>query len=93
MEGLRPNRGVVTRHPRVKVGYYSQHAVEDLQKRGREEGGLTALKLLAEDSAGEWAEQEMRGLLGSFGLQGRTASDVPLAKLSGGQLVSFCCLS
>ncbi|KFZ04132.1 hypothetical protein V501_09238, partial [Pseudogymnoascus sp. VKM F-4519 (FW-2642)] len=54
---------------------------------GRADAGLTALRLLAEDSAGELAEQEMRGLLGSFGLQGRTASDVPIAKLSGGQLV------
>ncbi|OAF55762.2 hypothetical protein VC83_07757 [Pseudogymnoascus destructans] len=86
-ESLRPNRGAVTRHPRLKLGYYSQHAVEDLQVLGRKEEGLTALKLLAEDSAGEMAEQEMRGLLGSFGLQRRTASDVPLAKLSGGQLV------
>ncbi|KFY84584.1 hypothetical protein V500_09184 [Pseudogymnoascus sp. VKM F-4518 (FW-2643)] len=86
-ESLRPNRGVVTRHPRLKLGYYSQHAVEDLQVLGRADPGLTALKLLAADSAGALAEQEMRGLLGSFGLQGRTASDVPLAKLSGGQLV------
>ncbi|KFY29123.1 hypothetical protein V493_02529 [Pseudogymnoascus sp. VKM F-4281 (FW-2241)] len=86
-ESLRPNRGIVTRHPRLKLGYYSQHAVEDLQTLGRADPGLTALKLLAADSAGALAEQEMRGLLGSFGLQGRTASDVPLAKLSGGQLV------
>lgn len=87
-ESLRPNKGIVTRHPRLKLGYYSQHAVEDLQTLGRADPALTALKLLAADSAGALAEQEMRGLLGSFGLQGRTASDVPLAKLSGGQLVS-----
>ncbi|KFX92594.1 hypothetical protein V490_05303 [Pseudogymnoascus sp. VKM F-3557] len=86
-ESLRPNKGIVTRHPRLKLGYYSQHAVEDLQTLGRADPALTALKLLAADSAGALAEQEMRGLLGSFGLQGRTASDVPLAKLSGGQLV------
>lgn len=88
-ESLRPNKGIVTRHPRLKLGYYSQHAVEDLQTLGRADPALTALKLLAADSAGALAEQEMRGLLGSFGLQGKTASDVPLAKLSGGQLVSF----
>lgn len=32
-------------------------------------------------------EQEARGCLGSFGLQGKVASDTPLSQLSGGQKV------
>jgi len=84
---VRPTRGLVTRHPRLKLRYYSQHAVEDLQDLGRADPTKTALGLLAADTAGAMNEQEMRGLLGSFGLPGRTASDVPIGKLSGGQLV------
>ena len=83
----KPVGGNVTRHPRIRQGYYSQHAVEDLQAVGRSDFSRTALNLLAADASGEMNEQEMRALLGSFGLQGQTASDVPVAKLSGGQLV------
>jgi ATPase subunit of ABC transporter with duplicated ATPase domains len=69
------------------MGYYSQHAVEDLQTLGRSDPELTALSLLTKDVGAELDEGEIRGLLGSLGLPGRTASDVPLTKLSGGQLV------
>ncbi|KAL2065197.1 hypothetical protein VTL71DRAFT_2866 [Oculimacula yallundae] len=80
-------KGTVTRHPRLRMGYYSQHAVEELQALGRETPDLTALALLTKDVEGGLDEGEIRGLLGSLGLPGRTASDVPLTKLSGGQLV------
>ncbi|CZR65733.1 related to positive effector protein GCN20 [Phialocephala subalpina] len=83
----KPTKGTVTRHPRLRMGYYSQHAVEDLQSLGRAEPELTALSLLTRDVESELDEGEIRGLLGSLGLPGRTASDVPLTKLSGGQLV------
>jgi ATPase subunit of ABC transporter with duplicated ATPase domains len=86
-ETTKPTRGTVTRHPRLRMGYYAQHAVEDLQSLGHTEPELTALSLLTRDVAGELDEGELRGLLGSLGLPGRTASDVPLTKLSGGQLV------
>jgi len=82
-----PTTGTVTTHPRLRVGYYSQHAVEGLQGLARAEPGLTALGLLVREVAGELDEGEVRGLLSSFGLSGRTASDVPVGKLSGGQLV------
>jgi ATPase subunit of ABC transporter with duplicated ATPase domains len=88
-EIARPDRGTVTRHPRLRLGYYSQHTVEDLQRLGRGDLSRTALNTLAADVGDQMTEQEMRGLLGSFGLQGRTASEVPIAKLSGGQLVSL----
>jgi len=83
----KPTTGTATRHPRLRMGYYSQHAVEDLQALGHAEPELTALALVTRDAAGELSEGELRGLLGSLGLPGRTASDVPLTKLSGGQVV------
>lgn len=83
----RPTTGTVTVHPRLRMGYYTQHAVEALQAMGREEPTLTPLSLLMREAEGALEEGEIRGLLGHLGLPGRTASDVPLTKLSGGQLV------
>jgi len=82
-----PSKGKVSTHSRLKVGYYGQHSVEELQERGRGEPSLTALGLVMAESEGTLSEGEVRGLLSSMGLQGRIASDVPVAKLSGGQLV------
>lgn len=88
-EQLVPSKGKVTTHSRLKLGYYGQHSVEELQERGRGEPSLTALGLLMAETGGSLNEGEVRGLLSSMGLQGRIASDVPVGKLSGGQLVSF----
>jgi ATPase subunit of ABC transporter with duplicated ATPase domains len=79
--------GTVKVHPRARVGYYSQHAVEALQSLGRAEPELTSLALLTREAGGELTEQDLRGLLGALGLPGRLASDLPVGKLSGGQLV------
>ncbi|KAI1482431.1 P-loop containing nucleoside triphosphate hydrolase protein [Daldinia eschscholtzii] len=87
VEETRPSSGTLTKHPRMKLGYYAQHAVEALQKLGQEDPGMTALGLLARESAGELQEGEVRALLASLGLPGRLASDVPVRRLSGGQLV------
>ena len=94
VEETRPTSGTLAAHPRLKLGYYAQHAVEDLQRAGRAEPGLTALALLTREEeaaaageAGRSDEGELRGLLGSLGLPGRLASDVPVRRLSGGQLV------
>ena len=83
-----PSQGTISRHPRLKTAYYSQHSVEELQAAGRADLGLTALSLLSRDVEGQLTEGEVRGLLGSLGLPGRTASDVLVTQLSGGQLVS-----
>lgn len=83
----RPSVGTVTTHPRLRLGYYSQHAVEALKKLGKEDETLTALSLLTKEVDGALKEGEIRGLLGELGLPGRFASDVPIGKLSGGQLV------
>jgi ATPase subunit of ABC transporter with duplicated ATPase domains len=89
VEEAKPTKGTVTTHPRLKLAYYSQHAVEELLTMGRAEPELTALGLLTREvgEGGELDEGELRGLLGSLGLPGRLASDVPVRKLSGGQLV------
>lgn len=85
-----PTVGTVTVHPRLKLGYYSQHATDELRALGQAEAGLTSLGLLTREiseGGGELTEGEIRGFLGALGLPGRLASDVPLTKLSGGQLV------
>jgi ATPase subunit of ABC transporter with duplicated ATPase domains len=83
----KPTQGIASRHPRLQLGYYSQLAVEDLQEASNEDRTLTALSLLLKDAEGALSEPEVRALLGSLGLQGRIASDVPIGSLSGGQLV------
>lgn len=86
-DAAKPSTGIASRHSRLRLGYYSQSAVEDLQEMGNAETSLTALSLLERDVEGELKEGDIRSLLGSLGLSGKTASDVPVAKLSGGQLV------
>ncbi|KHN98059.1 ABC transporter-like protein [Metarhizium album ARSEF 1941] len=83
----RPTTGSATTHPRLRLGYYSQHAVEALKALGKEDSTLTALGLLTREVDGQMGEGEIRGLLGELGLPGRIASDTPVCKLSGGQLV------
>lgn len=83
----RPTKGTLGTHPRLKLGYYSQQAVEALQKLGRAEPDLTSLALLTREVEWDLDEGEIRGMLGALGLPGRLASDVPIRKLSGGQLV------
>ncbi|GKZ52870.1 hypothetical protein AnigIFM49718_003522 [Aspergillus niger] len=80
-------QGTRNTHPRLRLGYYSQHGVEALQALGAQEETLTALTLLTREVNGELTEGEIRGLLSQLGLPGRLASDVPIRKLSGGQLV------
>ncbi|KAK4080358.1 hypothetical protein Trihar35433_1463 [Trichoderma harzianum] len=87
VEEASPTSGTLTTHPRLRMGYYSQHAVEELKAIGRAEHGLTSLALLTKEVDGALNEGEIRGLLGTLGLPGRLASDVPISKLSGGQLV------
>ena len=84
---MNPSSGSVTRHTRAKFGLYSQQAVEDLNSIAADKPELTALSHLMEYAGGELAEKDARGLLSSVGLVGRTASDVPITLLSGGQKV------
>ncbi|KAF7913965.1 uncharacterized protein EAF01_000371 [Botrytis porri] len=86
-ETAKPTKGTLTKHPRLRLAYYSQNSVEDLQVFSHNTPELTALSLLTSDIAGVLSEQEIRGILNGLGLQGRVVSDVPIGKLSGGQLV------
>ncbi|KAF7857057.1 uncharacterized protein EAF02_011290 [Botrytis sinoallii] len=88
-ETAKPTKGTLTKHPRLRLAYYSQNSVEDLQVLSHSTPELTALSLLTSDIAGVLSEQEIRGTLNGLGLQGRIVSDVPIGKLSGGQLVRF----
>ncbi|OGM46713.1 ABC transporter [Aspergillus bombycis] len=82
-----PTKGKISTHSRLKLGYYSQHSIEDLQEQGQADPSLTALGFMSKETDGIIGEGQLRGLLSSLGLQGRIASDVPVSRLSGGQLV------
>ncbi|KAH1316873.1 hypothetical protein KXX16_006633 [Aspergillus fumigatus] len=84
---LQPTQGKVSTHSRLKLGYYAQHSIEELHEQGRTDPTLTALGFMAKEINTSLGEGEIRGLLSSLGLQGRIVSDVPIARLSGGQLV------
>jgi ATPase subunit of ABC transporter with duplicated ATPase domains len=87
---LRPASGNLQTYPRLKVGFYSQHIVDDLARKGWADPNLTALSMVLQESSNlsiSLEEQDARKLLAGTGLVGRTVSDTPVAKLSGGQLV------
>jgi len=75
--------GSVTQHPKARIGYFSQTAVDLLPPN------LTALQYLGntEDPIEGEHEQQLRGTLSTLGLSGRTVSEIPLSHLSGGQKV------
>nr|GAT52830.1 iron complex transport system ATP-binding protein [Mycena chlorophos] len=92
MGKLQPTKGTITRHPLLKIGYFSQHSVEELSAPQPSADGspVTALSYFLRhfaDQGTQVPEQDARKCLGSFGLQGRTASDTLLTQLSGGQKV------
>lgn len=88
---LKPVSGKITLHPLARIGYFSQEAVSELTRMAVKEEALTAIRYFAremERERGSIDESEIRACLASFGLQGRTASDTPVALLSGGQKAS-----
>jgi ATP-binding cassette, subfamily F, member 3 len=82
---MKPTSGTISRHTRARIGLYSQHSAEELNTIAAEKPDTTALAHLMEYT--DMAEKDARGLLSGLGLPGRTASDVPIALLSGGQKV------
>lgn len=85
--GLGPSEGTITRHARAKFGRFSQQSVEELTDIAGANPKLTALSHLREHCGNGMEEKDARQILGSLGLQGQVASDVPLGLLSGGQKV------
>ncbi|KDQ27465.1 hypothetical protein PLEOSDRAFT_51211 [Pleurotus ostreatus PC15] len=88
MGELSPSKGVIVRHPSLKIGYFTQHSVEELSNESLKT--TTALKYFLDhfDKLGDPVQDpEARACLGTLGLSGKIASDTPLAALSGGQKV------
>ena len=74
---LVPERGAVTRAPRLGVGYFAQHQIDMLEPEGTAFGHLARLMPDA-------APERIRARLGAFGFGGEKA-DVAVAALSGGE--------
>lgn len=77
-------KGSIQEHPRARIGYFSQAAVDLLPPN------LTALQFLSgrdEEPLQHTEEQEFRKKLASLGLSGRVVSDLTISRLSGGQKV------
>ncbi|KDQ55909.1 hypothetical protein JAAARDRAFT_208171 [Jaapia argillacea MUCL 33604] len=77
-----PLKGRINRHSSAKIGYFTQHHVDELHNYPPES---SALSILLEKDPGR-REQEGRSHLGKYGIKGPTALQ-PLASLSGGQMV------
>jgi ATPase subunit of ABC transporter with duplicated ATPase domains len=74
----------MTTHPSLRIGYFNQHIVESLNVASP---ALAHFMDHFEDLGEKVPEQIARGFLGGLGIQGRTASHVPIGLLSGGQKV------
>ncbi|XP_074045721.1 ATP-binding cassette sub-family F member 3 isoform X2 [Macrotis lagotis] len=77
MGDLAPVRGIRHAHRNLKIGYFSQHHVEQLDLN------VSAVELLARKFPGR-PEEEYRHQLGRYGISGELAVR-PVASLSGGQ--------
>ncbi|XP_062438822.1 ATP-binding cassette sub-family F member 3 isoform X2 [Rhea pennata] len=77
MGELTPVRGIRHAHRNLKIGYFSQHHVDQLDLN------ISAVELLAKKFPGK-TEEEYRHQLGSYGVSGELAVR-PVASLSGGQ--------
>lgn len=74
---LAPLDGEITRPPKLEVGYFAQHQIEDLRPSN------SALDHLASRLPGVRPER-LRAHLGGFGL-GQDKAELPAGKLSGGE--------
>ena len=74
---LPPERGTVTRAPKLAVGYFAQHQIDMLEAAGTAFGHLARLMPDA-------VPDRVRARLGAFGFGGEKA-DVAVAALSGGE--------
>lgn len=84
---LSPTKGQQTRNSRLRIGYFSQHHVDQLDLN------VSPVSFLASRFPGR-SEQEYRSHLGSFGLSGMIGLQ-QISTLSGGQKsrVAFAALS
>lgn len=76
---LKPTRGEVTRNHKIRIGCYSQHFIDILNMRND-----PVTFLLEKFPQKNMKPEEMRALLGKFGLPGQSHLR-PIQNLSGGQ--------
>ena len=74
---LAPLSGLVTRAPKLEVGFFAQHQIEEMRP------ARTAFQHLSDALPRELPEQ-VRARLGAFGFSGDKA-DLPVGELSGGE--------
>lgn len=79
---LPPLRGKIARHLSAKIGYFTQHHVDELHQYPVETSALSLLM----DKDPENREQDCFAHLGKYGIKGSIALQ-PLRSLSGGQMV------
>ncbi len=79
---LDPTKGIVQRHGRLRIAYFSQHHMDALESTDRSVS-VSPVSFLAARYPG-YLEEEYRRILGKFGLTGQTAVQ-PMQTLSGGQ--------
>ncbi|KAJ1914543.1 ATP-binding cassette, regulator of translational elongation [Mycoemilia scoparia] len=84
---LQPSSGLVHRHGRLRIAYFTQHHVDQLDVN------LTAVGHMTKQFPGK-SQEEYRRMLGAFGISGMTGLQ-QIKTLSGGQKsrVAFACLA
>lgn len=84
---LSPLSGIMTQHPRLRIGFFAQHHVDALDLT------TSAVSFMAKNYPGR-TDEEYRRQLGAFGITGTTGLQ-KMALLSGGQKsrVAFACLA
>lgn len=74
---LEPTKGLRNAHRNLKIGYFSQHHIDQLNLN------VNAIEFLQSKYPGQTSEQ-YRAFLGRFGITGDLSTQ-PIAALSGGQ--------
>ncbi|KAH8888582.1 P-loop containing nucleoside triphosphate hydrolase protein [Thozetella sp. PMI_491] len=84
---LAPSAGLISQHPRLRVGFFAQHHVDALDLT------TSAVSFMAKNYPGK-TDEEYRRQLGAFGITGTTGLQ-RMELLSGGQKsrVAFACLA
>ncbi|CAK7225034.1 ATP-binding cassette, regulator of translational elongation [Sporothrix bragantina] len=84
---LQPLSGIMSMHPRLRVGFFAQHHVDALDLT------MSAVSFMAKTYPGN-TDEDYRRQLGAFGITGTTGLQ-KMAVLSGGQKsrVAFACLA
>ena len=84
---LQPTSGLISQHPRLRIGFFAQHHVDALDM------SASPVTFMARTYPGK-SDEDYRRHLGAFGITGTTSLQ-KMSLLSGGQKsrVAFACLS